>query len=92
MRSSVINNERGSVISDNDYGTNDYDYSNSGNGEKGRKEGCGATLPNTLTHSLTPSHFISLNTIYHLLNHNILFLHHNYYFCSLDNQIADDDH
>lgn len=92
MRSSVINNERGSVINDKRNSTNCYNNSNDSDRDGRREEGGGATLPNTLTHSLNPSHFISLNTIYHLLNHNILFLHHNYSFYSLDSQIVDDDH
>ena len=77
MRSSVINNERGSVISDNNYGTNDYDYSNIIERREGEEEGGGATHFHTLTHSLNPSHFLSLTII--TFNN----LHHIY---NLDNQ------
>ena len=82
MRSSVINNERGSVINDKRDNTNDYDYSNIIDNDKGRREGGGDSAQHILTHSPTPFHFLSLTII----------TFNNLHIYNLDIQTADDDH
>ena len=75
---SVESNDRRMNSSDNSIRSVIY-YNNIKNeSEKGRCEG---RLPNTLTHSLTPSHIPSLTII--------VILHH---ICNLDNHNFDDDH
>ena len=77
---SIIRNERGTVISDGNDNRNRSNGSENDVREEERMIGGGDTHSHTLTHSLTLSQILSLNTIYHLLNHNILFLYHNYSF------------
>ena len=83
MRSSVINNERGSVISDKRDNTNCYNNSNSVDDDKGREVGGGDSARHILTHSPTSSHFPSLTIItfnnllhieYNILIHILLLL------------------
>ena len=82
MRSSVINNERGSVINDKRDNTNCYNNSNSVDDNKGREIGSGDSARHILTHSPTPSHFLSLTII----------TFNNLHIYNLDIQTPDDDH
>lgn len=87
MRSSVINNERGSVISSNrrssSNNTNDYDYINIIDNEEGRMIGGGDSLLHTLIHSLILPLYFTLqsqydkNTHHHFHNNDTL-SHHDY--------------
>ena len=75
---SVESNDRRVNSSDNSIRSDYNEIVGKSVGENGRCEG---RLPNTLTHSLTLSHFISLIII--IILHNI---------CNLDNLYFDDDH
>lgn len=72
MRSSVINNERGSVISDKRDNTNCYNNSCSVDDDKRREVGSGDSARHILTHSPTPSHFLSLTINFLHIKYNIL--------------------
>ena len=82
MRSSVINNERGSVISYSDDSTNCYNNSNSIDDDKGREVGSRGSARHILTHSPTPFNFPSLTII----------TFNNLHIYNLDIQTPDDDH
>ena len=82
MRSSVINNERGSVINDKGDNTNDYDYSNIIERNGDEEDRSGDSARHILTHSPTPFHFPSLTII----------TFNNLHIYNLDIQTLDDDH
>ena len=75
---SVESNDRRMNSSDNSIRSDYNEIMGKSVGENGRCEG---RLPNTLTHSLTPSHSSPLTII--------VILHH---ICNLDNHNFDDDH
>lgn len=83
MRSSVINNERGSVISCSDDSTNCYNNNGNDDEDKRREVGGGDSASHILTHSPTPFHFPSLI---------IIITFNNLHIYNLDIQTLDDDH
>ena len=82
MRSSVINNERGSVISNKRDNTNCYNNSDSVERNGDEEVGSRGSAQHILTHSPTPSHFPSLTII----------TFNNLHIYNLDIQTPDDDH
>ena len=82
MRSSVINNRRGSVINGKRDNTNDYDYINIIKKNGDEEVGSGDSAQHILTHSPTPFHFPSLTII----------TFNNLHIYNLDIQTPDDDH
>ena len=82
MRSSVINNRRGSVISGKRNSTNCYNNSCSDDENGDEEVGGGDSARHTLTHSPTPFHFPSLTII----------TFNNLHIYNLDIQTPDDDH
>ena len=81
---SIMTDERGTVIRDNNDSSNRSNENDNEIENEERMIGGGATLPNTLTHSLTLSQIPSLTII------NIHY-HYNSHICNLDNLYFDDD-